>query len=633
MARPIRATAAVIALWALAALVAGCAGQAATLPDAAALDAQATIQVAQAQIEATRQAEAAATAQAVQATQAALAVQATAAAAATGQALATAESVAIRTTEIAVQMSVDHATSVARATSTAAAATLEAEITREYQRNQNVIMARIAEQRRLQRQAFWRDVLNFLLAVLLAAAVIAFLATAAAVIMRVQHLKDHPIQQVITPGYNTPVIVAPNGLFGSEVLRLPSGQPQRALPAPDGDEDDQPLALVSPRWQIFESWQDDQRLPIGADAAGRVITVDRNRTPHISIIGATGAGKSASGAVPIAAGLAGTGAHVVIFNAMGSDFAAFEDAPNVTLAHEIARNEKPQALAALLRSMVQEIDRRNEVLRRYAVRSWRDLPARAGEAGEVAVLIDEFMAIIEAARRLDRAQAQDMYGALIALTAEGRKFGLFVVLTTVDPTGRAGGNDWLTIRGQTAPIVFRMNNEAASRTILGGNADWPRGTVGLPTGQFVALIEGQARHGAGFYPSAEQARRYVEHRAGREVRLPETLQRALDNVTPRPQPQAAPDPAPVYAYQWQDGNGAILSYPSQAAQDAEKLHAMPADVDRTSRNKVACYLCDLESGKANAEQYARLRVALRELIRTGRGGGWAAALLAQYQSS
>ncbi len=131
--------------------------------------------------------------------------------------------------------------------------------------------------------------------------------------------------------------------------------------------------------------------------------------------------------------------------------------------------------------------------------------------------IDEFLTIIGAAQeaaelaRLSRDtdtakrmayQATVMWLRLIALTNEGRKYGIYLAVTMTDPTRAAIGDHGMRLRRQMATIGFRMNSAASSRSFLDvSRADGlPSGSVGLANGRFVYNINGETGTAIGFYP-------------------------------------------------------------------------------------------------------------------------------------
>ena len=374
-------------------------------------------------------------------------------------------------------------------------------------------------------------------------------------------------------------------LDGELVTELP------ALPAP-----------ATPRWGAFVNWSDPIRLPIGVDATGQPIFIDRNKEPHLLIAGTTGTGKTSSGLIPYVVGMAGLGVHAIVLNGRGADFVPIEGKPNITVVPQVGRDERPLHLARMLDALVREMDRRDGVLARYGVASWYLLPPHAGESGEILVAIDEFLAIADAARDIDRASAAAMWSNLAALTSEARKFGIFVAMTFTDPTARALGNRGMTVRDQMARVAFGMKNADASRKILGNARGFPDGSVGLPTGHFVANVMGQVTRGAGFFPSPLDVANFFGARHVPSSRLPDALLEAIE-VTPG-------------QYAVADGQlPPALQLPETldlaVAVDAESLSAVIAEM--RSLNDVGRFLGGLADGQRPSGQFLdeRVKPALR----------------------
>lgn len=323
-------------------------------------------------------------------------------------------------------------------------------------------------------------------------------------------------------GSRTLLVLAPTGEYRPVVGRS-------ALPAPS---DDVPLlpapSEIRPSWSAFVNWQDARQLPIGVDTSGQPILVDRIEEPHVFFAGMTGSGKSSSGLVPFAVGMAGVGVHAIMVNGRGTDFMALEGQPNITVMPPMEDDQLVITLAGLLQAAKVETDRRNGVLRDYNKAAWSLLPPYAGESGEFVLVVDEFLQIVEKAALVDADLAASMWGALIHINDMGRKYGIYNAISATDPTRRALGDRGMRARAQMARVVFRMKEAGASRVFVGGHSDWPNGSVGLPTGQFVANIAGRVAHGVGFHPSADDVGRFFREREVRPSRLPDGILDAIE---------------------------------------------------------------------------------------------------------
>ena len=185
----------------------------------------------------------------------------------------------------------------------------------------------------------------------------------------------------------------------------------------DGEIAADPLLLPAPypRRDVLIRWDDPVKLPIGVAANGQPLFINRNREPHLLIAETSGSSKTASGPIPYVVGMAGLGVHAVVLNGRGADFIPIEGRPNMTVVPQVTREERPLHLRRMLEALVAEMDRRDSVLAQYGVASWYLLPLHAGESGEILIAIDRFLAIVDAAKDMDRASADTMWSNLAAL--------------------------------------------------------------------------------------------------------------------------------------------------------------------------------------------------------------------------
>ncbi len=604
----------------------------APLPGQSAADAQATINAYNLQSSATRDAVAQQTAIAVNATQQAN-VEATAVAQITQAAgTSTAESLEFRATEIALSMLMAQATATKQYQDAQATGVAAIEATAEFQRQRNIEMLRQDELVRLQQKRLWKNVLNGALMLLILVATVVLGYIGITLVWRMKHINQKPLIQHDQNGRAYLVDHSNQGLLsGPRLLVVPNGRP--ALPAPVVESVPRLTAVSgSPDWQMMQQWRSRARIPLGVGADGRPILIDRNREPHLMIVGSTGTGKTTSGLLPFATAMLGAGLHVVLVNGRGADYAPLQGIANVTIMPQVSRDERPLALEHLLRAVIGEIDRRDGVLARYGVRSWHDLPHTAGESGEILIAIDEFLGLIGAAKSLDKQTARGMWRCLIDVTSEARKFGIYLLLTATDPTGRAMSESGLTVRDQMARMVFGMKNPDASRKIIGQRlSDWPDGSTDLPPGQFLSVINGRATHGRAFHPSGEQIRSFLTGRNLPPAPLPDGLLRVASGGQIVPAGDL-------------DENGvqdAIImperphpysSTISQEEDDGQRLDGLPEGM-RKSRNQAACWLTGRERGgdgklKASGDDYQRLERALLWRIRNCNGRvGWERKIL------
>lgn len=384
-----------------------------------------------------------------------------------------------------------------------------------------------------------------------------------------------------------PVVVVAPHRHGAMILArrdfaaLPSGHHEPA-PNPsspplltDGVAGD----VKAPRWEAFAAWDDPWRVPIGVDASGAPIFLNRQREPHVAILGASGSGKTQSGLWPITSAYLALGMNVVVANGRGADFNAFRRHPNAHVLPAVDYEAGPDQLAELLAAIMQEVARRDQVLADTNTLHWADL----GRGEELAIVIDEFTSL---AARANADAAGEMWHALQRLTHEARKYGIYAVFTMTDQTQRAIGGAGATVVNQCARIAFGVRSAAMARAFI-ENDD----AVGLAPGQFIASVgRGRPVRGSAFHPSPDDVAAFLESRPVQAQPLPALVSRAAGHV-----PTAS------------NGEGDL-----QAAVDAADLRY--ADRGRlTSLNKVAQFLAGKE-GNANADEYRRAARALMLLV-------------------
>jgi hypothetical protein len=354
---------------------------------------------------------------------------------------------------------------------------------------------------------------------------------------------DGTLQPMLVGNHpGTPLLPAPSG---DDVV---DGEISEAKP--DGNGNGQTILPAS--WDKFATWGDPRLIPIGCHALTRKpILVNRERKPHLMIAGSTGSGKSTF-TVSYIAGYLATGAHVLIVNARGNDYSEFKGSPNVTMMPRVERHERPELLGSILGALLKEVDRRDKVLDRYGVSNWHQLPRIAGQPGEFMVVIDEFLALVNIVQRQDKKVGESMWYSLIDLTNEARKFGVYITLTVTDPTARALGDAGMQLRDQMGRVALSMGNAAASRVFLDAEKDdgWPKGSLGLPQGQFLGRVRHTLDHGVGFYPTKQQMSQYLSQHNPPVNDLPDNILR----LTGSSQPQVS------VATAWSD--------------DAEALHSL-----------------------------------------------------------
>lgn len=489
--------------------------------------------------------------------------------------------------------------------------------------------ARQAEAMRLRWQATLNDIVKPTIALVLG--LLLFVAGCALIFLgaRWLYLRFNPVV-VVQQGPGQTLLVQQGYVRLQELPAL--GRPVRALPARVGtsggeseeqkEREETSQKLPSPRWEAlthFLTHGDGTLIPLGVDRRRRPLLIDRNQKPHLAIAAATGAGKTTSIVIPYVTALATQGVHVLVINGKGADFMPFQNFPNITLLPRFSsREEAPLRLNQLLQQIVAEMDRRDEVLARYGVRSWYELPTQAGEAGELALVIDEYLSITDEAARLASYKGlgrderdmygvavQDMWHALKILTREARKFGIYVIVTMTDPTREQLGQGGMAVRRQMVAVALRMNSGAASRAFvdLPTGSDFAQGTVGLPTGEFLCNVGGRIIHAAGFYPRPQDVAALLQMRPVPHNPLPETVT-AVVGQTVASSPAAPP-------YEAEDAVTRQQTHKQVRAEMNGRLLDVLANEGELSLNQIALFLSERETDKANTDEYHTAVEALR----------------------
>ncbi|MBK7180426.1 MAG: hypothetical protein IPH82_25105 [Chloroflexi bacterium] len=332
-------------------------------------------------------------------------------------------------------------------------------------------------------------------------------------------------------GRDVPFTIGPNirvlpGRVLSDSLALPPPA-EPGEPTPDSRPAD---------WGKFIAWNRPVALPLGAvlgDGRRPALILDRNRHPHVLAAGTSGSGKSVGFALPYTLAMWAQNAHIVVVNAKGADFHAFQNLPNITFFPNLEPLRLIEPLAAFLEIIHQEGLRRDEVLRRYNAASWRQLPPTAGESGEILLFIDEFLTLVKAGslwklqirqeqgysptERRERLARVDylvdlMWAGLNNVASVNRKHGIHLAVTMTDPTESVLGPYGMELRRQCVRLGFPMESAAASRAFLevGKDDGFPRGSVGLPVGQFIAAFSGQIVQAATFHPTPGDVSRFAQ---------------------------------------------------------------------------------------------------------------------------
>lgn len=517
-----------------------------------------------------------------------------------------------------------------QATNIAAQQTAQAwEITRsaaelQYQLD-NVLIE--GERQRIQlaneREAMWNEALQYIM-IGVGAVILGLMVMAGIVVLRGWWIKQNPV--VVINSNHNPFLVREGWSYAippSPQKVLPA-QPKRALlPPPSTVIPAAPpvSALRTPRWAGFIRFikeGDKTRIPIGLSANGPIF-INRKEDPHGLLVGTTGAGKSKSGVVPFAAGMAARGIHVLAVNGRGSDFNSLSGRANITLAQTPQRREHlPIYLEAVVSALVAEADRRDKLLQAHNVSHWSEMPEQYRTGPEIALIIDEFLGIVDMAQDImndrtntpeERAHHQaiifNLWRNLKVIVKECRKHGLYLFITATDPTAESLGKDGMQLRRQMFRIVFRMKEAASSRAILGNTkgSDYPNGSVSLGTGQFLYTVGADVHLAAGFYPSEQEIEDLFTHVRPVVTYLPEQITQVINRVNPVSIPQkpvepVAPKQAPAVA------SDAEAKQAVRAEVNGRSLDDMARNNEVFSLNKIALELSENnDTNKASGEEY------------------------------
>jgi len=393
---------------------------------------------------------------------------------------------------------------------------------------------------------FWNNVLPYLLGVL----ILLLLAGAGSLLFtRFMDARRPPLYQMPVTPNQLPMLKGPNGW---QLLPARATILDQPAALPDDIEEGHFTDAPPARWDSFIRWQHASQLPLGAIISGprRPLLVDRNQEPHILVAGTSGSGKTRSGLIPTMLGLWAAGANVIVVNGAGSDFADLTHIPNITFFPPAEERDLIAPLADFLDATVRESLRRDHVLAAWNANTWRDLPPEAGESGELLIVVDEFLAVILAADEMKQAirasrqyasQAEKrtaveeidhrvyrLWYAANRIASKNRKHGIHLLLSLTDPTGALLGDYGMALRRQCLAIAFRMRIADGSRKFLGVSSrdGYPQGSVGLPTGQYLANLGSEIHRCVSFFPSSADIRQFVQTRAPqvRQSTLPTLLQ-------------------------------------------------------------------------------------------------------------
>lgn len=273
--------------------------------------------------------------------------------------------------------------------------------------------------------------------------------------------------------------------------------PKRLLDSLEAQEQGYPLLgsptdreFQLPPWELIINWDGKNGIPYYTATGLEMIDIER--FPHLSAIGATGAGKSRRFFRPLIACALAAGHRVVIIG-KSADYWPFENHPNATLlkVNKITETGQAQRYAKILEAVVVEMNRRDDVLTAAHQSTW----THAGR-NRTFIVLDEAG---NALRLMDKESSNQCRIWIEGLVSESRKVGFNIVIANQRATGMA------SILSQTGKAIFRVeaDEERAHRSLAGAST--------LHDGYFLAKF-GVPKIAGAFEPSDEQIKAFLTSR-------------------------------------------------------------------------------------------------------------------------
>ena len=368
-------------------------------------------------------------------------------------------------------------------------------------------------------------------------------------------------------------------------------------------------------WSKFLEAGGQRQIPIGLDMErGQPVIYDIARDSHLLVNGRTNSGKSTWMRVLANGLLAMPDTAVVYVNGKGNDINSLVGWPNFTpyLCGENERDVLP-ALVGLLEAINDERLRRDDILARYNVANWYQLPLNANQGPSLALIIDEIASLFDETQmarvRADRHERREIdlmianfWHGLQRIGDMARKHGITFYIGGNDFTNRRVGPDAKNVIAQLRKVVLPADEH---QQII-SNVD----TSAYEAGRFAyRLARSKGDKALGFNPSQRDLARFHERYAqnGRSVMLPDGI---LDAIQTGPNQYAIAPPS--------------TSIPL-AEQHAAKLLSRLADC--TSRTAAARVIFDRSGNPGNTDIQAA-DAALQWIVDNGRDiDGVAARLL------
>lgn len=458
-----------------------------------------------------------ATSQSVSATDTAVRTTAEAQYAATAEVQAAWDALALETEAGRVRQTVTAGDAVAAAQATEVirsvngTSTAEADIQAYMRREADVAM------REREAEAARSEMVNDLLPFIIVTAfllLVAVIAAAVGAYMLIQVRRSKP-QQVGEIGFT---VWGPEG-----PLAITAPAARHSLPAnvitqpaesePESAADGRPQSAA---WEDFIRWHSPIRAPLGRATEGPIL-LDARVSPHLFIAGSTRSGKTSGGLVPYVTWALTAQYNVMLLGERAADFSAFDEHPNAVNLRAYSDKARIELTSEALSAAREEMERRDQVLRRAKLNSWPDLLRRnPDEAGNLLIVIDEFLALATmGGTAVYRAMMQDV----VSLTSQAGKFGIGLALVATDPRHDALGKMGYLAVKQCRRMAFRFNDRGSSQSVLGDAA-----AFNLPQGVFIYEdVAGGRRRGAAFHPSAAQVQAFLNSQRVETRALPDAL--------------------------------------------------------------------------------------------------------------
>ncbi|MCB0005260.1 MAG: hypothetical protein KDE04_02365 [Anaerolineales bacterium] len=252
--------------------------------------------------------------------------------------------------------------------------------------------------------------------------------------------------------------------------------------------------LAAPEWASLGHWR-GTGLPLGVSDFG-LMSASMESQAHLLFLGSSGSNITRAGLRPVIAAALGNGWHVSIFDRSGWDYLPFDGHDNAAIFILGSARE----LVAYLATVHQEVQER--LAQGQDKRSRRP---RGLEGAKSLIVVDQFGKL---AGLLDREERAELWRHARLIAADGHKVGIHLALALQDPTPESFD---LRIRRHCLPLAFRLQDEAASRLVLGSS-----GAESLPERHFLAPMP-ELIHGIGFAPSDIELQRYLAETRGERV--------------------------------------------------------------------------------------------------------------------